>query len=103
MATKHAGKIAGLKVLRIINEPTAAALTYGYHGRYEDQRNYLVFDLGGGTFDVTLLDTSNATLEIIATAGDNHLGGDDFHQNLVGHLADEFMSEQPKRLAKARV
>jgi molecular chaperone HscC len=84
-ATKHAGTLAGLKVRRIINEPTAAALTYGFHDR-DEEKHYLVIDLGGGTFDVTLMEIFNGTLEIIATAGENFLGGEDFTDRLVAHL-----------------
>jgi molecular chaperone HscC len=84
-ATKHAGTLAGLKVRRIINEPTAAALTYGFHDR-DEEKHYLVIDLGGGTFDVTLMEIFNGTLEIIATAGENLLGGEDFTDRLVAHL-----------------
>jgi molecular chaperone HscC len=84
-ATKHAGKLAGLNVRRIVNEPTAAALTYGFHDR-EEEKHYLVIDLGGGTFDVTLMEIFNGTLEIVATAGENFLGGEDFTDRLVAHL-----------------
>src|SRR5699024_6817073 len=78
-ATKDAGEIAGLEVERIINEPTAAALAYGIDKDEEDQ-TVLVFDLGGGTFDVSILDIGEGTFEVISTAGDNELGGDDFDQ-----------------------
>jgi len=84
-ATKHAGMLAGLKVRRIVNEPTAAALTYGFHDRSGEKR-YLVIDLGGGTFDVTLMEVFEGTLEIIATAGENFLGGEDFTDRMVAHL-----------------
>jgi molecular chaperone DnaK len=87
-ATKDAGKIAGLEVLRIINEPTAAALAYGLDKR--ENETVLVFDLGGGTFDVSLLDVGDGVVEVRATAGDTHLGGDDFDRRIVDHLADEF-------------
>ena len=85
-ATRDAGRIAGLEVLRIINEPTAAALAYGM-----DKKNHetiLVFDLGGGTFDVSLLDVGDGVVEVRSTAGDTHLGGDDFDRRLVDHFAD---------------
>src|SRR5256886_1059397 len=87
-ATKDAGKIAGLEVLRIINEPTAAALAYGLDKKSNE--TVLVFDLGGGTFDVSLLDVGDGVVEVRATAGDTHLGGDDFDRRIVDHLADEF-------------
>src|SRR5262249_3768893 len=90
-ATKDAGRIAGLEVLRIINEPTAAALAYGLGKRgYE---TVLVFDLGGGTFDVSILEVGDGVVEVRATAGDSHLGGDDFDRRLVDHLADEFQRD----------
>ena len=87
-ATKDAGRIAGLDVLRIINEPTAAALAYGLDKR--DNETVLVFDLGGGTFDVSILTVGDGVVEVLASAGDGHLGGDDFDRRLVDHLADEF-------------
>ncbi|HEX3732479.1 MAG TPA: molecular chaperone DnaK [Mycobacteriales bacterium] len=87
-ATKDAGKIAGLEVLRIINEPTAAALAYGMDKR--EHETVLVFDLGGGTFDVSILDVGDGVVEVRSTAGDTHLGGDDFDRRLVDHLADGF-------------
>ncbi len=91
-ATKDAGQIAGLEVLRIINEPTAAALAYGLDKRQHE--TVLVFDLGGGTFDVSILDVGDGVVEVRATAGDTHLGGDDFDRRLVDHLADQFKAEQ---------
>jgi molecular chaperone DnaK len=91
-ATKDAGRIAGLEVLRIINEPTAAALAYGLDKRQHE--TVLVFDLGGGTFDVSILDVGEGVVEVRATAGDTHLGGDDFDRRLVDHLADDFQREQ---------
>jgi molecular chaperone DnaK len=87
-ATRDAGRIAGLEVLRIINEPTAAALAYGLDKRGHE--TVLVFDLGGGTFDVSILDVGDGVVEVRATAGDTHLGGDDFDRRLVDYLADEF-------------
>ena len=90
-ATKDAGRIAGLEVLRIINEPTAAALAYGLDKKGNE--TVLVFDLGGGTFDVSLLDVGDGVVEVRATAGDSHLGGDDFDRRLVDFLADEFKRE----------
>src|SRR6266516_818146 len=91
-ATKDAGRIAGLEVLRIINEPTAAALAYGLDKR--EHETVLVFDLGGGTFDVSILDVGEGVVEVRATAGDTHLGGDDFDRRLVDYLADEFKRDQ---------
>lgn len=91
-ATKDAGKIAGLEVERIINEPTAAALAYGIDKENEDQ-TILVFDLGGGTFDVSILDIGDGTFEVLATAGDNRLGGDDFDQVIIDYMVNEFKKE----------
>ncbi|WP_156291114.1 molecular chaperone DnaK [Oceanobacillus salinisoli] len=91
-ATKDAGKIAGLEVERIINEPTAAALAYGIDKDDQDQ-TILVYDLGGGTFDVSILDIGDGTFEVVATAGDNRLGGDDFDQVVIDHLVQEFKKE----------
>jgi molecular chaperone DnaK len=91
-ATKNAGKIAGLEVLRIINEPTAAALAYGLDKKSNE--TVLVFDLGGGTFDVSLLDVGDGVVEVRATAGDTHLGGDDFDRRIVDYLADEFQRQE---------
>lgn len=90
-ATKNAGEIAGLKVLRIINEPTAAALAYGLDKKSNE--TILVFDLGGGTFDVSILEVGDGVFEVKSTAGDTHLGGDDFDQRIVDYLADEFKRE----------
>ncbi len=90
-ATKDAGKIAGLEVLRIINEPTAAALAYGMDK--EAEQKIMVFDLGGGTFDVSLLEISDGVFEVLATAGNNRLGGDDFDQRIIDWIAEEFMKE----------
>ena len=90
-ATKDAGKIAGLEVLRIINEPTAAALAYGMDK--ENNQKILVFDLGGGTFDVSLLEISDGVFEVLATAGNNRLGGDDFDQRIINWMADKFQRE----------
>src|SRR5215218_5080727 len=91
-ATKDAGAIAGLEVLRIINEPTAAALAYGLDKK--GQETVLVFDLGGGTFDVSILDVGDGVVEVRATSGDGHLGGDDFDKRIVDHLAEEFKRDQ---------
>lgn len=98
-ATKDAGAIAGLNVLRIINEPTAAALAYGLDKNLSGERNVLIFDLGGGTFDVSILTIDEGSLfEVRATAGDTHLGGEDFDNRLVSHLADEFRRKFKKDL-----
>ncbi|WP_458319317.1 molecular chaperone DnaK [Mycolicibacterium brisbanense] len=97
-ATKDAGRIAGLDVLRIVNEPTAAALAYGLDKKGHE--TVLVFDLGGGTFDVSLLDVGDGVVEVRSTAGDSHLGGDDFDRRLVDHLADEFQRENNIDLRK---
>jgi molecular chaperone DnaK len=91
-ATKDAGKIAGLEVMRIINEPTAAALAYGLDKK--ENETILVFDLGGGTFDVSLLDVGDGVVEVRATNGDTHLGGDDWDQRIVNYIADEFKKDQ---------
>jgi molecular chaperone DnaK len=97
-ATKDAGKIAGLEVLRIINEPTAAALAYGLDKKGHE--TVMVFDLGGGTFDVSLLDVGDGVVEVRATAGDSHLGGDDFDRRLVDHLAEGFQKAEGIDLRK---
>jgi molecular chaperone DnaK len=91
-ATKDAGKIAGLEVLRIINEPTAAALAYGLDKTNKDEK-ILVFDLGGGTFDVSVLELGDGVFEVASTAGDNHLGGDDWDQRVIDWLADKFQAD----------
>ena len=90
-ATKDAGEIAGLKVLRIINEPTAAALAYGFEKGNDEK--VLVYDLGGGTFDVTVLDISQETIEVLATNGDTHLGGKDFDDAIIAHIISEFKND----------
>ncbi|OGO20152.1 MAG: molecular chaperone DnaK [Chloroflexi bacterium RBG_16_48_8] len=99
-ATKDAGKIAGLEVMRIINEPTAAALAYGLDRK--ENETILVFDLGGGTFDVSLLDVGDGVVEVRATNGDTHLGGDDWDQCIVNHIAAEFKKDQGVDLKKDR-
>ena len=88
-ATKDAGKIAGLEVLRIINEPTAAALAFGMDKEDQDQK-IMIYDLGGGTFDVSILDIGDGVFEVLATSGNNHLGGDDFDQRIIDYLVSEF-------------
>jgi L1 cell adhesion molecule like protein len=96
-ATKDAGAIAGLNVLRIINEPTAAALAYGLDKNLKGEKNILIFDLGGGTFDVSVLSIDEGSLfEVKSTAGDTHLGGEDFDNRLVTHFADEFQRKYKK-------
>lgn len=97
-ATKDAGTIAGLNVLRIINEPTAAAIAYGLDKKGRAEHNVLIFDLGGGTFDVSLLSIDEGIFEVKATAGDTHLGGEDFDNRLVTHLANEFKRKNKKDL-----
>ncbi|KAI8073347.1 hsp71-like protein [Gongronella butleri] len=108
-ATKDAGLIAGLNVLRIINEPTAAAIAYGLDKKTEGERNVLIFDLGGGTFDVSLLTIEDGIFEVKATAGDTHLGGEDFDNRLVSHFMQEFkrkfkkdISGNPRALRRLR-
>jgi len=108
-ATKDAGTIAGLEVLRIINEPTAAAIAYGLNKETKGERNVLIFDLGGGTFDVSILSIEDGVFEVKATAGDTHLGGEDFDNRMVEHFRDEFkrkykkdLSENPRALRRLR-
>ena len=98
-ATKDAGVIAGLNVLRIINEPTAAALAYGLEKNSKQERNVLIFDCGGGTFDVSVLTIDDGIFEVKATAGDTHLGGEDFDNRLVNHFATEFKRKQKKDIS----
>ncbi|KAL2913729.1 Hsp70 chaperone [Polyrhizophydium stewartii] len=97
-ATKDAGVISGLNVLRIINEPTAAAIAYGLDKKTSGERNVLIFDLGGGTFDVSLLTIEDGIFEVKATAGDTHLGGEDFDNRLVSHFSEEFKRKYKKDL-----
>ncbi|XP_050447479.1 heat shock 70 kDa protein cognate 4-like isoform X3 [Cataglyphis hispanica] len=99
-ATKDAGTIAALNVLRIINEPTAAAIAYGLDKKSHGERNVLIFDLGGGTFDVSILTIDNGIFEVKATAGDTHLGGEDFDNRLVTHFSQEFVRKYKKDLMK---
>ncbi|KAK9727561.1 Hsp70 chaperone [Basidiobolus ranarum] len=108
-ATKDAGAIAGMNVLRIINEPTAAAIAYGLDQKSSGEKNVLIFDLGGGTFDVSLLTIEDGIFEVKATAGDTHLGGEDFDNRLVNHFAQEFkrknkkdLSDNPRALRRLR-
>merc|ERR1711916_208741 len=100
-ATKDAGAIAGLNVLRIINEPTAAAIAYGLDTNAgSGEKNVLIFDLGGGTFDVSLLTIEDGIFEVKATAGDTHLGGEDFDNRMVDHFKTEFKRKNRKDLSK---
>jgi len=101
-ATKEAGEIAGLNVLRIVNEPTAAALAYGLD-KGETEQTILVFDLGGGTFDVSLLEIGDGVIEVKATAGDNHLGGDDWDERVVKHLVQTFNAQNGIDLSKDKL
>ena len=108
-ATKDAGVISGLNVLRIINEPTAAAIAYGLNKKSIGEKNVLVFDLGGGTFDVSLLTLDEGVFEVKATAGDTHLGGEDFDNNLVEYCARHFYNQhkidiknQPRAMRRLR-
>src|SRR5438094_5586871 len=100
-ATKEAGQIAGLNVLRIINEPTAAALAYGLDK--ESDQTILVFDLGGGTFDVSLLEIGEGVIEVKATSGDNHLGGDDWDERVVDWLVSQFKNGHGIDLSKDKM
>merc|ERR1711959_16456 len=95
-ATKDAGTIAGLNVMRIINEPTAAAIAYGLDKKATGERNVMIFDLGGGTFDVSLLTIEEGIFEVKATAGDTHLGGEDFDNRMVNHFVTEFKRKNKK-------
>ncbi|XP_011800131.1 PREDICTED: heat shock 70 kDa protein 1 isoform X6 [Mandrillus leucophaeus] len=99
-ATKDAGVIAGLNVLRIINEPTAAAIAYGLDRTGKGERNVLIFDLGGGTFDVSILTIDDGIFEVKATAGDTHLGGEDFDNRLVNHFVEEFKRKHKKDISQ---
>ncbi len=101
-ATKHAGEIAGLEVLRIINEPTAASLAYGFGREEGHEQTILVWDLGGGTFDVSLLEIGDKVNAVRATSGDTHLGGDDWDERIVNYVADQFQREQGIDLRKDR-
>jgi heat shock protein 5 len=98
VATRDAGAIAGLNVLRIINEPTAAAIAYGLDKQSE--KNILVYDLGGGTFDVSLLTIDNGVFEVVATSGDTHLGGEDFDQRLITFFLEKFKKSTGEDMSK---
>merc|ERR1711927_79241 len=98
-ATKDAGTIAGLNVMRIINEPSAAAIAYGLDKK-QGEKNVIVFDLGGGTFDVSLLTIDNGVFEVVATSGDTHLGGEDFDQRTMQHFVKIFQKKHGKDMSK---
>ena len=100
-ATKDAGRIAGLNVLRIINEPTAASLAYGLDKKKDEK--IAVFDLGGGTFDISILELGDGVFEVKATNGDTFLGGEDFDQRIIDYLADEFKKDQGIDLRRDRM
>ena len=102
-ATKDAGRIAGLDVLRIINEPTAAALAYGLDKGQNASQKVFIYDLGGGTFDISILEIGDGVFEVIATAGDTHLGGDDFDQVIIDYLVQQFKNDQGIDLSKDRM
>merc|ERR1712014_403245 len=99
-ATKDAGTIAGMNVMRIINEPTAAAIAYGLDKKDAGERNILIFDLGGGTFDVSILTIEDGIFEVKSTAGDTHLGGEDFDNRMVNHFVQEFKRKHKKDLTQ---
>jgi heat shock protein 5 len=99
-ATKDAGTIAGLNVLRVVNEPTAAALAYGLHKTKESERQIIVYDLGGGTFDVSILTLEEGVFEVLSTAGDTHLGGEDFDQRVINYLAKKYNKEKSVDITK---
>merc|ERR1712025_139998 len=98
-ATKDAGQICGLNVLRIINEPTAAAIAYGLDKKGSGERNVLIYDMGGGTFDVSLLTIEDGIFEVKATAGDTHLGGEDFDNRMVDYFKQEFRKKHKNDLS----
>lgn len=102
-ATKDAGRIAGLEVLRIINEPTAAALAYGLNKGQNNNQKILIYDLGGGTFDISILEIGDGVFEVLATAGDNRLGGDDFDQKIIDWLVEEFKNKNAIDLSKDKM
>merc|ERR550525_1931013 len=101
-ATKDAGTIAGLNVLRIINEPTAAAISYGLGKKATTEINVLIFDMGGGTFDVSVLSIDEGIFEVKATAGNTHLGGEDFDQRMMDHFVRDFKRKHRKDLTKSK-
>ncbi len=102
-ATKDAGRIAGLEVLRIINEPTAAALAYGLDKANNGNQKVFIYDLGGGTFDISILEIGDGVFEVVATAGDNRLGGDDFDQKIIDYLVEQFKNDNAIDLSKDRM
>jgi len=101
-ATKDAGTISGLNVLRIINEPTAAAIAYGLDKKVGTERNVLIFDLGGGTFDVSILTIEDGIFEVKSTSGDTHLGGEDFDSRMVNHFVQEFKRKHKKDISDSK-
>jgi len=101
-ATKDAGTISGLNVLRIINEPTAAAIAYGLDKKVGAERNVLIFDLGGGTFDVSILTIEDGIFEVKSTSGDTHLGGEDFDNRMVNHFVQEFKRKHKKDISESK-
>merc|ERR1719238_204510 len=101
-ATKDAGTISGLNVLRIINEPTAAAIAYGLDKKSGEEKNVLIFDLGGGTFDVSVLTIEDGIFEVKSTAGDTHLGGEDFDNRMVNHFQNEFKRKHKKDITSSK-
>merc|ERR1719334_1362782 len=101
-ATKDAGTISGMNVLRIINEPTAAAIAYGFDKKVGGERNVLIFDLGGGTFDVSILTIEDGIFEVKSTAGDTHLGGEDFDNRMVNHFVQEFKRKHKKDIQESK-
>merc|ERR1712150_439027 len=101
-ATKDAGSISGLNVLRIINEPTAAAIAYGLDKKGAGEKNVLIYDMGGGTFDVSLLTIEDGIFEVKATAGDTHLGGEDFDNRMVNHFQNEFKRKHKKDITSSK-
>ena len=102
-ATKDAGTISGLNVVRIINEPTAAAIAYGLDKKAAQERNIMVFDLGGGTFDVSVLTIDGGVFEVVATSGDTHLGGEDFDQRVMDHFMKVFKKKHGKDISGDKI
>ena len=101
-SVREAGRMAGFEVLRILNEPTAAAIAYGLDNKTDKERNIVIYDVGGGTLDVTLLTLDDGIFEVKATSGDTHLGGEDFDANLVQHFADEFKRKNKQDLRDSK-
>ena len=101
-ATKDAGAICGLNVLRIINEPTAAAIAYGLDNKSEEEKHIIIYDVGGGTLDVTLLTIEEGIFEVKATSGDSHLGGEDFDMNMVNYFVEEFKRKNKQDISQSK-